>query len=66
MPARGLYRRLIERCRGRVLRSDTGWAAEDEEGFEELFGADGRWDDWRAAQAAVDVAIEPRVIRLAL
>jgi hypothetical protein len=66
MPARALYRRLIERTTGRVLRSDTGWAAEDEEGFEELFGEHGRWDEWRAAQEATAVTIEPRVIELRL
>ena len=26
MPARDLYRRLLERCQGRVVRSDVGWA----------------------------------------
>jgi hypothetical protein len=62
MPARALYRRLIEKCKGRVLRSDTGWAVEDEEGFEELFGDDGDWDAWRAEQQAADVTVEPRVV----
>ena len=27
MPARQLYRRLLEQCEGRVVRSDLGWAA---------------------------------------
>ncbi len=26
MPARPLYRRLLEKCQGRVVRSDLGWA----------------------------------------
>jgi len=28
MPARALYRRLLEKCNGRVVRSDIGWAAD--------------------------------------
>lgn len=28
MPAFALYRTLLEKCQGRVVRSDTGWAAE--------------------------------------
>jgi hypothetical protein len=30
MPADALYRRLLEKTRGRVLRSDTGWPDDDE------------------------------------
>ncbi|HEX2077992.1 MAG TPA: hypothetical protein VHG08_09790 [Longimicrobium sp.] len=30
MPADALYRRLIERTRGRVLRSDIGWATDED------------------------------------
>ena len=36
MPARGLYRRLIEMTKGRVLRSDLGWAGPDPD-FKDLF-----------------------------
>jgi hypothetical protein len=28
MPAAKLYRRLLEKCQGRVVRSDLGWAAD--------------------------------------
>jgi len=49
MPARALYRRLIEKAGGRVLRSDTGWAARTDEDFEELF-TESQWKAWEKAQ----------------
>lgn len=59
MPARKLYRRLLEKCEGRVLRSDIGWAApvkkakpsDTEKEFESL-GTDAEWQAWKQAQAA--------------
>jgi hypothetical protein len=37
MPARPLYRRLIEKTSGRVVRSDTGWPARKDSDFGSLF-----------------------------
>ena len=59
MPAVALYRRLLERCHGRVVRSDIGWAddaanaanAEVEEAFVDLGTAD-EWTAWAKAQKA--------------
>lgn len=55
MPATALYRRLLEQCNGRVLRSDLGWAAEassdTERAFEGLATAK-EWRDWKRAQKA--------------
>jgi glyoxylase-like metal-dependent hydrolase (beta-lactamase superfamily II) len=59
MPAVALYRRLLEKCNGRVMRSDIGWAddaanAADpqvEDAFVGLATAT-EWTKWRAAQAA--------------
>lgn len=59
MPARPLYRRLLEKCQGRVARSDIGWAAKatgeaaatTEKDFADL-ASDGEWAQWAAAQAA--------------
>lgn len=61
MPATGLYRRLLEKCQGRVVRSDTGWAADVSEAalpdveaeFKDLAPAKA-WADYQKAQAAVD------------
>ena len=66
MPALALYRRLLEKCQGRVLRSDIGWAAdaqhaanaEAEEEFLEMATAE-EWTAWAAAQtAATHVTID--------
>ena len=66
MPALALYRRLLEKCNGRVVRSDTGWAvdaqtsanAEAEENFLDIATAE-EWTSWAAAQAAAtNVTIE--------
>jgi len=61
MPARPLYRRLLEKCRGRVVRSDIGWATppdqatlpETEEAFEGMATA-AEWATWQAEQQAKD------------
>jgi hypothetical protein len=63
MPARNLYRRLLEKCRGRVVRSDLGWAAdaasaedrETEEEFDQL-ATKAEWTEWKKAQAAAEAA----------
>jgi hypothetical protein len=67
MPALALYRRLLEKCNGRVVRSDIGWAAdaataanaEAEQDFLEM-ATDAEWTSWTAAQAvATNVTITP-------
>jgi hypothetical protein len=59
MPAVPLYRRLLERCDGRVVRSDIGWAADAETAtnktVEKAFvgiGTSAEWKRWTAAQKA--------------
>ena len=59
MPAVALYRRLLEKCRGRVARSDVGWAADaadadDPETEEALLGVATaeEWKAWTKAQRA--------------
>ena len=68
MPARALYRALLERCQGRVVRSDLGWAddaanAALPEVEQELAGlaTPAEWDAWRQSQqsAAGRVSIGP-------
>jgi hypothetical protein len=61
MPARKLYASLLEKCEGRVVRSDLGWADDAENAAnpdveEELKGiADQKtWKRYREAQKAVD------------
>jgi hypothetical protein len=56
MPARSLYRRLIEKAHGRVVRSDIGWATNQDPDFENLFTTDA-WNDWEAAQQQASVAV---------
>jgi hypothetical protein len=59
MPAVPLYRRLLEKCNGRVLRSDVGWAASAdqaagqkvEEAFVDIATA-AEWTAWTTAQNA--------------
>jgi hypothetical protein len=59
MPARPLYRRLLEKCQGRVVRSDIGWivnatgqaATTTEKEFKNL-ASDAEWTHWANAQAA--------------
>lgn len=59
MPAVSLYRRLLERCNGRVVRSDVGWAADasvaDNKQVEKAFvdiATAAEWKKWTAAQRA--------------
>ena len=59
MPARPLYRRLLEQCNGRVVRSDIGWAADSklaankevEKEFDRLATAT-EWTSWKQSQQA--------------
>ena len=52
MPARGLYKRLLQKTGGRVVRSDIGWA-KPEKDFPRLFSK-AEWDDFGAAQQAAE------------
>lgn len=59
MPARALYRRLLEKCQGRVARSDLGWATDaavaadraTEEEFKKL-ATPQEWAAWKKNQSA--------------
>lgn len=59
MPAFALYRRLLEKCDGRVARADIGWArppAADEEteaAFAEI-ATDAEWRGWKRVQRDSD------------
>ena len=64
MPARQLYRALLDKCQGRVVRSDVGWAVnvkEGTKGTESEFIALGTGADWavwtKSQQAATHVQI---------
>ena len=65
MPAVALYRRLLEKCQGRVVRSDLGWADAAEKAANksverELVGlaTPSEWADWKRSQdAATHVTI---------
>ena len=69
MPARPLYRRLLEKCNGRVVRSDIGWAADpespsiDKKVEAEFVGMATKkeWTEWGKSQkaAAGNVVISP-------
>jgi hypothetical protein len=67
MPARALYRRLLEQCNGRVVRSDVGWADDStatvSTGVEREFdgvATAAEWTAWRKAQrTASHVRITP-------
>lgn len=58
MPAPALYRRLIEKTQGRVLRSDIGWA--DDDAAERVLPADAR----AAGRAGTDVTISQLYVEL--
>ena len=72
MPARQLYRRLLEQCDGRVVRSDLGWAAaqQGDRSTESEFVAvakDAEWARWTKSQAdASHVQIAPTYIEFTL
>jgi hypothetical protein len=67
MPAVALYRALLPRCQGRVVRSDIGWADDAavatnvtvEEELQGLAPAP-QWTEWKAKQrAATNVNVTP-------
>jgi hypothetical protein len=69
MPARQLYRSLLEKCQGRVIRSDIGWAANVKQGTRGTeaefvgMGSDAEWSAWtKSQQAAKHVQIEPMYV----
>ncbi len=72
MPARQLYRRLLEQCDGRVVRTDLGWAAakQGDRTTESEFvglGKDAEWARWTKSQAAAShVQITPTYIEFTL
>ena len=68
MPARGLYKRLLQKAGGRVLRSDVGWA-KPEKDFPRLVPKDD-WAKFEAAQQEAEkkkrVVIDPMFIEWSL
>ncbi len=61
MPARELYRALLAKAGGRVVRSDVGWAARDDPDFQGLVSEDDaaqQWTAWEAAQQAAPVEVK--------
>jgi len=73
MPARQLYLRLLDKCQGRVVRSDIGWATyvkPGTRGTEAEFAGMGtvpNWSEWtKAQQAAKHVQITPSYIDFVL
>ncbi len=73
MPARPLYRRLLEKCQGRVVRTDLGWAAdastaqnqEVEKEFLDL-AKPAEWAEWAKAQKAANVTITDKYVEYVL
>lgn len=74
MPALALYRRLLEKCQGRVVRSDVGWAADPataankatEKAFAKMATA-AEWKKWGKAQkAATHVTISKKFVDFVL
>jgi hypothetical protein len=77
MPARPLYRRLLEKCQGRVARSDLGWADDaalltnaaqrkTEQELRDLFTTS-EWNAWRTSQqSASHVEIEDLYVQYTL
>lgn len=61
MPARALYVRLLAKAQGRVVRSDTGWVARDDEQLAGRFSA-AQWDAWEQRQGAAGVVVEERFV----
>lgn len=65
MPARPLYRRLLDKCQGRVVRSDVGWADDSrnaidrdtEEEFDGMAPAN-VWAKWAKAQGSCNVKVD--------
>ena len=54
MPTRSLYKRLMEKCNGRVVRSDIGWVTETQETeFASMFTG-GEWTAFQNEQQAAE------------
>ena len=54
MPTRALYKRLMEKCNGRVVRSDIGWVTETQETeFASMF-TNGEWTAFQNEQQAAE------------
>lgn len=73
MPARPLYRRLLEKCQGRVVRSDVGWADDSAgaadrttEGEFDGMATRAEWTEWKRKQAAASVKVEPMFVEFTL
>lgn len=62
MPARELFRNLIRKTSGRVVRADVGWPVKEDAEFTKLF-SDAEWETWKAAQKQAEedgiVKLEP-------
>ena len=72
MPAPLLYRQLLEKCQGRVARSDLGWATrpKSEQSTEIAFldiATPAKWKEWQKSQAAAThVKITPLFVEYKL
>jgi len=70
MPAALLYRRLLEKCQGRVVRSDLGWAddaknAQNKPVEKEFTGmaTTAEWTKWKESQkATANVTVSPNYV----
>jgi len=60
MPAKPLYKRLLEKTRGRVLRSDTGWP---KDGERPTMVSKAEWDELRASS---DITVDDLYVELRL
>jgi hypothetical protein len=56
MPTRALYKRLMEKCNGRVVRSDIGWvrSGADDAEFDSMFVEE--WQGFAAEQQSFEHA----------
>jgi hypothetical protein len=73
MPARPLYGRLLEKCQGRVLRSDLGWADDaknaQNRAVEKEFDALAQpqsWAGWKKSQQKVQLTSTPLYLEITL
>jgi hypothetical protein len=65
MPARPLYRRLLEKCEGRVARSDLGWARDSKDAADKAtekefngMAKKEEWTKWIQSQESANVKID--------
>jgi hypothetical protein len=74
MPVAPLYRRLLEKCQGRVVHSDIGWAddaksAQNKPVEKEFTGmaTPAEWSKWKQSQAAAtNITISPKYVDFVL